>query len=91
MNQLGNTGDPLYFIIGIKATITPRISKGLDQTEFLVFHYLAGSQPESEALAEDLKLEHMVVPGSVQLLERLFAGPARPGYHHLAPARYFTY
>jgi hypothetical protein len=36
---------------------------------------LAGSQPETEALAEDLKLEHMVVPGSVQLLERLFAGP----------------
>jgi hypothetical protein len=36
---------------------------------------LAGSQPETEALAGDLRLEHTVVPGSVQLLERLFAGP----------------
>ena len=36
---------------------------------------LAGSQLETEALAKDLKLEHTVVPGSVQLLERLFAGP----------------
>ncbi len=38
MNQLGNTGDPLYIIIGIEAAVTFRISKGLDQTEFLVFH-----------------------------------------------------
>jgi hypothetical protein len=36
---------------------------------------LAGSQPETEALAKDLKLEHTVVPGSVQLLECLFGGP----------------
>jgi hypothetical protein len=35
---------------------------------------LVGSQPQTEALAEDLKLGHSVVPGSVWLLERLFAG-----------------
>jgi hypothetical protein len=35
---------------------------------------LAGSQLETEALAKDLELEHTVVPGSVQLLERLFTG-----------------
>ncbi len=35
---------------------------------------LVGSQPQTEGLAEDLNLEHTVVPGSVWLLERLFAG-----------------
>jgi len=36
---------------------------------------LLGAQSQTEVLAEDLKLEHSVVPGSVWLLERLFAGP----------------
>lgn len=35
---------------------------------------LVGSQPQTEGLAENLNLEHTVVPGSVWLLERLFAG-----------------
>ncbi len=36
---------------------------------------LAGSQLETVALAKDLELEHTVVSGSLQLLERLLAGP----------------
>jgi hypothetical protein len=35
---------------------------------------LAGSQLETVALAKNLELEHTVVPGSVQLLERLLTG-----------------
>ncbi|GAB4264963.1 MAG: DUF1638 domain-containing protein [Thermoleophilia bacterium] len=32
-------------------------------------------RPETESLAADLELDHTVVPGSIGLLERLFAGP----------------
>jgi hypothetical protein len=51
---------------------------------------LAGSQPKTEALAEDLKLEHTVVPGSVWLLERLFAGPWGPEIVVIPPGEPIT-
>ncbi|GAB4242338.1 MAG: DUF1638 domain-containing protein [Thermoleophilia bacterium] len=36
---------------------------------------IADFKPQSESFAADLKLDHSQVRGSVQLLERLFAGP----------------